>query len=85
MNEPTLFPLPDPQESLTMSTPPEERQPRLVRPNRHQVEWRPVALDALLPEDHAARALWAYAEQVDLGPLHAAVRSVEGHAGRLAA
>ena len=82
MKEPTLFPLPDPQESLTMSMPPEERHPRLLRPNRAQVEWRPVALDALLAEDHPARALWAYAESVDLGPLHAAVRSVEGHAGR---
>ena len=82
MNEPTLFPLPDPEESLTMAMRPEERHPRLLRPNRAQVEWRPVALDALLAEDHPARALWAYAESVDLGPLHAAVRSVEGHAGR---
>ena len=82
MNEPKLFPLPDPQESLTMPTPPEERHPRLLRPNRQQVEWRPVALDALLPEDHPARAIWAYAEQVDVGPVHAEIRSVEGHAGR---
>lgn len=82
MNQPKLFPLADPQESPTMSTPPQERRPRLLRPNRQQVEWRPVALDALLAEDHPARALWAYAERVDLGPLDAEVRSVEGHAGR---
>jgi len=82
VKQPPLFPLPDPEESLTMPTPPLEQQPRLVRPNRQQVEWRPVALDALLAEDHPARAAWAYAEQVDIGPLHAEVGSVVGRAGR---
>jgi len=82
VNHPTLFPLPDPEESLTMSTPPPVGRPRVVRPNRHQVEWRSVELDALLPEDHPARSLWAYAESVDLGPIEAGIRSVDGGAGR---
>jgi transposase len=65
-----------------MSTPPPVGRPRVVRPNRHQVEWRSVELDALLPEDHPARSLWAYAESVDLGPIEAGIRSVDGGAGR---
>jgi transposase len=82
VKQPRLFPLADPQEDPPMSRVQPKGRPRLVRPNRQQVEWRPVALDALLAEDPAARAIWAYAEQVDLGPLEAEVRSVEGHAGR---
>ena len=41
-----------------------------------------MKIDALLEEDHPARSVWAYAEGVDLGPIEAGFRSVEGHAGR---
>jgi transposase len=43
---------------------------------------RTVALDALLPEEHQARLVWEYVEGLDLGPLYAPIRAVEGHAGR---
>jgi transposase len=56
--------------------------PRLVKPNREQVELRAVDLESLLPADHPARAVWEFVESVDLGPLYEAVRSVEGGAGR---
>jgi transposase len=39
------------------------------------------SLDQMLPPDHVARVVWAYVEQVDVGPLLAAIRSVEHHAG----
>ena len=33
---------------------------RVQRPERHQVGWRPLALDAWLPGDHRVRSVWAY-------------------------
>ncbi len=46
------------------------------------MEWRPVALDSLLPADHRARVVWSYVESLDLAPLYAKIRAVEGSAGR---
>lgn len=74
----TLFPLVPvngPDESL-------ERGPRVQRPNRTQLELRPVDLDALLPADHRARLVWEFVEGLDLTPLYADIKAVEGHAGR---
>lgn len=55
--------------------------PRLRRADRHQVELRPLHLDALLAEDHQARGVWEYVEGLNLGPLHQAIRAVEGAPG----
>jgi len=46
------------------------------------MEWRPVALDTLLPEDHRARAVWQYVEGLDLTPLYEPIRATESQAGR---
>jgi transposase len=76
----TLFDLPptEPAES------PEEGgdRPRVQRPDRNQVELRPVDLEGLLPPDHRARLVWAFVEGLDLGPLYRAIRAVEGAPGR---
>jgi len=56
--------------------------PRVLRPNRTQLEWRPVDLEGVLPADHRARVVWEFVEGLDLGPLYQAIRAVEGHAGR---
>jgi len=56
--------------------------PRVQRPNRTQLELRPVDLEGLLPADHRARLVWAFVEGLDLQPLYAAIKAVEGHAGR---
>jgi transposase len=74
----TLFPLvpvKGPDESL-------KHGPRVQRPNRTQLELRPVDLDALLPADHRARLVWEFVEGLDLAPLYADIKAVEGHAGR---
>jgi transposase len=57
-------------------------EPRLQRPNREQVELRPVDLEGLLPADHRARIVWEFVEGLDLAPLYAGIKAVEGHAGR---
>jgi transposase len=59
-----------------------DTSPRVLRPNRAQLELRPTDLESLLPEDHRARAVWEFVEGLDLTPLYERIRSVEGHAGR---
>lgn len=55
---------------------------RFQRPERKQIEWRPVALDQLLPQDHRVRLIWKYVESLDLSLLYARIAAVEGHPGR---
>jgi transposase len=77
----TLFHFAAPDSS---GEPPQEAKgtPRLVVPNRAQMELRSVDLESLLPADHAARAVWEFVESLDVSPLYAEVQSVEGSAGR---
>jgi transposase len=79
----TLFPMP-PQEPQ-----PEKRTtaaaPRVMRPQRRQIEMRPTDLESLLPEDHKARIVWSWATRMDLSRFYAAIRAVEGAPGRPAA
>lgn len=55
--------------------------PRLRTPERRQVELRAVSLDELLPADHRARFVWAFAERLDLTALYARIKAVEGSPG----
>src|SRR3712207_9241948 len=55
--------------------------PRLRRAERRQVSLRPVSLEDLLPADHRARFVWAFAERLDLSPLYGAIKAVEGRPG----
>lgn len=57
-------------------------RPRLQRPNREQITLRPSDLESLLPADHRARLVWAFAEGLDLAAFRARVKAVEGHSGR---
>jgi transposase len=67
---------------MNKNSPTTGSRPRVKRPERKQVEWRPLALDQLLPEDHRARIVWQYAETLDLSPLYAQIRALEGEPGR---
>lgn len=55
--------------------------PRLLRPNRQQIEMRPIDLDSVLSPDHRARVVWAFTEGLDLRELRAPIKAIEGHAG----
>ena len=59
-----------------------QQRPRVLRPNRAQLELRATDLEGLLPEDHRARAVWEFVEGLDLSVLYERIESVEGHAGR---
>jgi transposase len=76
----TLFPIPAAAGKIERT--PVPGKPRLVQPNRAQVELRPVDLESLLAPDHPARAVWEFVESLDLSPLYAKVQAVEGVAGR---
>jgi transposase len=58
---------------------------RLRRPQRQQVTPVPLYLDALLPDDHLARLIWAAVERLDLSAFTAESKVVEGGPGRAAA
>ena len=55
---------------------------RIIEADRSQLSWDRIDLDAWLPEDHLARAIWAFTGTLDLSPLYTPIRSVEGEAGR---
>ena len=55
---------------------------RVVEANRAQMRLVPVDLEALLPEDHQARAVWAFVERLDLTEFYARIAAREGSAGR---
>lgn len=55
--------------------------PRVMTPQRNQVELRAVDLEALLGPDHAARTVWAFVQSMDLAPLYARIKSVAGRGG----
>jgi transposase len=58
------------------------RRVRTREPERNQVAIRFVAPEDVLPADHRARVLWHLLGQLDLSPLLAEAKSVEGRQGR---
>ena len=56
--------------------------PRVQSAVRNQVELRACDLDASLPAEHQARAVWAFVQSLDLQALYAQIRAVEGSVGR---
>lgn len=60
----------------------DKRPPRLVEANRAQTRLMPKDLEAELPHDHQARAIWSYVERLDMSEYLAAIKSREGGLGR---
>lgn len=54
---------------------------RLYEPVRNQVEMVLRDLDSLLPEDHLARAIWAFVDRLDLSAFYAPIKAVQGEPG----
>lgn len=75
-------------ETLAAQAAPErigEAAPRLRTAERRQVEWRPVSLEELVPNDHRVRAVWRFVEGLDLSALLSPIKSLEGRPGHPAA
>ena len=58
--------------------------PRLLEPNRLQIEMRASDLESLLAADHRARLVWGYVVRQDLSKLFDAVKARGSNAGRAA-
>ena len=56
--------------------------PRLLQPNRTQVELRASDLESLLAEDHRARLVWGYVVRQDLSALLDEIKARGSNAGR---
>lgn len=54
----------------------------MVEANRAQMRLVPLDLESMLPDDHQARAVWAFVERLDLGEFYERIQSREGSAGR---
>ena len=80
MVEETLFEMPESREAESR-TPTRPEEARLVRPCREQVEWAPRSLDAAIPSEHSARAIWAMLEKLDLSAFYASIKAVLGQPG----
>ena len=59
-----------------------ETAARVVEANRAQVRLVQMDLEALLPQSHQARAVWAFVERIDLREFYARIAAREGKAGR---
>jgi transposase len=59
--------------------------PRLRTAERRQVEWRPMSLEELVPDDHRVRLVWRFVEGLDLSELLGPIKSIEGGPGHPAA
>jgi len=58
--------------------------PRVLEPNRSQIELRASDLESLLPEDHRARLVWGYVQRQDLSALFDAIKARGAAPGRRA-
>jgi len=55
---------------------------RMNSPDRSRVDPNPKKIDDLIPPDHKARLIWQLVEELEVTPLYAGIKAVEGHPGR---
>lgn len=59
-----------------------QRNARVNRPQRDQVEFLPMAIDEMVPRDHRCRIVWRFVESIDLDPFYEGIRVSDSQAGR---
>jgi transposase len=78
----TLFALPPAAAPKPRSLGPDpKRGVRLREAERSQITWGRIDLEAALPEDHPARAIWAVVERLDLSALYIQIEARDDLAG----
>lgn len=88
-NEASLFndlPVPSEAQVLQAQADAAEKRgaPRVLEPNRLQIELRASDLESLLAEDHRARLVWGYVERQDLSRLFDSIKARGSTVGRAA-
>lgn len=58
--------------------------PKIRTVDRNQAVLRPTSVDDLIAEDHQARNIWEFVENLDLNDFYDSIASVQGEAGRSA-
>lgn len=81
MTEGTLFELPGGEERRKRGRTSRE-EARVIRPMRNQLRWAAVDLESLIGEDHPARAIWGFLEELDLSPFYQSIKALESRPGR---
>jgi len=81
MSQSPLFPLPKPQAAPAPS-PTRPEHARVLRPNRQQLQWAPRDLEATLPQEHPARAIWDFLEKLNLDAFYGSIKAVLDGPGR---
>ena len=59
-----------------------EAAPRLREPQRDQIELRAMDIESLIGQDHPARVIWAYVEDLDLSGLEQRIKARGDRPGR---
>jgi transposase len=77
-----LFDLPETSGGVPRRSDPDPSVPRIQPVNRTQLQFRVVDVEALIPEDHPARAIWEFVGKLDLSRFTEEIHAVEGGAGR---
>jgi transposase len=62
----------------------EHDAPRVVKPVRNQLSLEPTDLEALVPDDHPVRAIWALTERLDLSEFYDEIEARGSAPGRSA-
>jgi len=60
----------------------QEPAKRLKPIDRRQCYWGAIDMEKLIAEDHPARGIWAMVNQLDLTPLEAKIKAIQGRAGQ---
>ena len=81
MSEGTLFELPPVEEGVS-APPTRPEEARVLRPVRYQLQWLPRTLDEVLAEDHPARAIWGFLEELDLSAFYGSIKATLDRPGR---
>lgn len=61
-----------------------QRNARVCRPERTQVDFLPRAIDEMVPGDHRCRIVWRFVESIDLDPFYQDIQVSASQAGRSA-
>ena len=78
----TLFPRPRAVARAARPAPADPKRGARIRwAQRSQIAWGRIDLEAMLPEDHAARAIWAVVDRLDLSGLYAQIEARDDVAG----
>ena len=81
MSEGTLFALGASEESQSEARTSTE-EARVVRPMRAQLQWDPVDLESLVPQEHPARTIWGFLEGLDQPAFYEPIKAIADRPGR---